>query len=403
MSKKKKKKATDAKASASASKQRPAVRPPIPGSTSNSTSSLPTPKSVNTPEHTHVLSTKWLSSKQLNDLVETEGLLLKKGKFSKIEENAIREAIEKYRVEHNLTQDELTDLIFRKHKGGEASDGFWQEATLAVPQRGVTGVYHYVKRQYHPLGKQGKWSDDEDEALLHAVGDLGQAWEKVSEQVGRPASDCRDRYRNHLVHRDSRVVGKWSAEEEAELTRIVREQTLDKGKSADSDVFWSVVSEKMGNKRSRQQCRMKWTDSLNRVVKSDGCNPRWSQRDGLLLVQRVAALNVNHDSEIQWTKLNDDSWNIWSAHQLQRRWERLKRPVKGHEQMSLSELLEILKDKKNVPDDPNEIPPPPDADELRAKEDRREKRRQRKAHAAALPSVRDLLQDELVESEDNDD
>lgn len=120
------------------------------------------------------------------------------------------------------------------------------------------GVYHYVKRAYHPLGKQGKWDEDEDAALLRAVGDVGQAWEKVSEHVGRAAGDCRDRYRNHLAHRDVRAVGKWAPEEEAELTRIVRAMTLDLGKTADSDVFWSEVSNKMDNRRTRQQCRIKW-------------------------------------------------------------------------------------------------------------------------------------------------
>ena len=30
------------------------------------------------------------------------------------------------------------------------------------------------------------------------------------------------------------------------------------GKDVDSDIFWGVVSEKMGGKRGRQQCRNKW-------------------------------------------------------------------------------------------------------------------------------------------------
>jgi hypothetical protein len=30
------------------------------------------------------------------------------------------------------------------------------------------------------------------------------------------------------------------------------------GKDVDSDIFWGVVSQKMGGKRGRQQCRNKW-------------------------------------------------------------------------------------------------------------------------------------------------
>ena len=43
--------------------------------------------------------------------------------------------------------------------------------------------------------------------LYSAVGDLGQAWQKVKERVGRSANDCRDRWRNHLANRLERQRG----------------------------------------------------------------------------------------------------------------------------------------------------------------------------------------------------
>ena len=42
---------------------------------------------------------------------------------------------------------------------------------------------------------------------VSAVGDLGQAWKKVKDRVGRSAPDCRDRWRNHLVGRSERQRG----------------------------------------------------------------------------------------------------------------------------------------------------------------------------------------------------
>jgi hypothetical protein len=90
------------------------------------------------------------------------------------------------------------------------------------------------------------------------------------------ASDCRDRYRNHIVNREVRVAGgiwifmiqfwafiwfltgHWTKEEEEELTQIVTEMTIKQGKDLDNDVFWGKVSEKMGGRRGRQQCRIKW-------------------------------------------------------------------------------------------------------------------------------------------------
>lgn len=72
------------------------------------------------------------------------------------------------------------------------------------------------------------------------------------------AADCRDRWRNHLEKSEHRISGPWSKEEEDLLTHIVTQMTVAKGKDQDNDVFWGIVSERMGNKRGRQQCRIKW-------------------------------------------------------------------------------------------------------------------------------------------------
>ena len=93
------------------------------------------------------------------------------------------------------------------------------------------------------------------------------------------------------------------------------------------------------------------TDSLNKTVKNEGQTPRWSPQAAYILVHklvlgtfiisyylprfhRIAALNVRDDSEIDWKLLPDENWNLWSTHALQRRWQTLKRSVKGYEEMS---------------------------------------------------------------------
>jgi hypothetical protein len=82
------------------------------------------------------------------------------------------------------------------------------------------------------------------------------------------ASDCRDRYRNHIQNSEDRTAGPWRKEEEIRLTQIVTDMTVKQGKDMDNDVFWSVVSQRMGGKRGRQQCRIKWYLLQSRMLAS---------------------------------------------------------------------------------------------------------------------------------------
>ncbi|KAH8094917.1 hypothetical protein BXZ70DRAFT_344152 [Cristinia sonorae] len=325
----------------------PSKRPPLPPSLSTKP---PEPGDEGNPDHAHMLANVWMNAAKLADMVKKEGLVYKKGKFSAIEEAQLSAAIENYRASRGLSREELSELIFAKEKG---RDTFWPEITAAVHLRPIIAVYHHVRRVYHPHTRQGKWTATEDEALRAAVAEFGQQWTKISVRIGRMDSDCRDRYRNHLQDREKRQTGHWTKEEEERLTQIVTEMTVQQGKDIDNDIFWGVVSTKMGGTRGRQQCRIKWTDSLSTQYKNQGERPRWGQMDAYLLVHKVDSLNVRDDTEIDWKLLPDEHWNSWSAHSLQRRWLTMKRSIKGYEEMSHAEIMDILRTKKA------QSPPPP--------------------------------------------
>ncbi|KAF8524606.1 hypothetical protein BU17DRAFT_30066, partial [Hysterangium stoloniferum] len=282
-------------------------------------------------EHTRLLATKWLSSKKLQELKKSEGLVWKEGKFSAIEAHALKTGLDNYRMNHSLTDDELVNVIFSKRK--EEHVTFWSEIAGCVPARPILAVYHYVQRKYNPRKGQGRWQAAEDNLLAEGVADFGQAWTKIAGRVGRTANDCRDRWRNHLSVRNTKVYGEWTKEEEEELTKIVKEFKEKTGNDTDNDIYWTEVSKRMGGKRSRQQCRIKWTDCLRATVKNNGAAARWSKMDASILVHKVGALDVRDDSEINWKELPDKDWNLHSAHMIQRRWRALVSAIKDHEQM----------------------------------------------------------------------
>jgi Myb-like DNA-binding protein REB1 len=365
--------------------QIPAPSNTIIANTSNSQrSSRPrvTPQQTQS-DHAHLLANKWLSTGKLSELAKAEGLVYKKGKFSATEEQQVKAAVENYRLATGLTEEQMVEVIFAKNEKSK-HNSFWSEITSAVAQRPIIAVYHYVRRSYHPLKLQGKWSPEEDALLRQAVMDLGQQWEKVSERVGRMSADCRDRYRNHIVNREIRVTGPWTKEEEEQLTRIVTKMTVGRGGDLDSDVFWGKVSQEMGGKRGRQQCRIKWTDALSKTVKNEGQRPRWGQQDAYILVHKIDSLEVNDDTEIDWKTLPDPAWNLWSAHSLQRRWLTMKRGVPNHENMTHQEIVDTLRSKKvALP-----LPPPPTS----------RRRKERKVTSAAAITEADLQRETLSAS-----
>jgi hypothetical protein len=53
-----------------------------------------------------------------------------------------------------------------------------------------------------------------------------------------------------------------------------------------------------------------------------------------LSYHRVTSLSFEDESEIVWSKFPDPGWNRWSAYQLRRKWQALKRSVSGHENLA---------------------------------------------------------------------
>ena len=54
----------------------------------------------------------------------------------------------------------------------------------------------------------------------------------------------------------------------------------------------------------------------------------------IILPHRVSSLSFVDESEIVWSKFPDPGWNRWSAYQLRRKWQALKRSVSGHENLT---------------------------------------------------------------------
>ena len=46
-----------------------------------------------------------------------------------------------------------------------------------------------------------------------------------------------------------------------------------------------------------------------------------------MFLYRIASLNFDRETDIEWSSLVDEAWNVWNHHKLQQSWRSLKETV----------------------------------------------------------------------------
>ncbi|TIC27430.1 hypothetical protein E3Q11_02399 [Wallemia mellicola] len=292
--------------------------------------------------HADLLAKKWLSFGELAELEKSIGLKYKKGRFSLTEDKAIEDFLNRYKSTQDWNDDQLREMIFDKKKN---KDKFWSELTEQLPQRPLMAVYSHVHRIWHPMSNKGRWTTQEDKVLEEAYRDHPRQWSKISEYVQRTPRDCIDRYRTIFTCRD-RKVGKWSEDEVAKFISIVKPMMNERDYQTrdGSDPFWSIVQEKMNNKRSAHQCRVKWEEDVSTIV-NQRKDSTFKMSDYGELIRRIMSLKINDESEISWRSLSQNDYkDEWSARTLRSKWRYIQRTSSPDwKTLPYTELLKAIK------------------------------------------------------------
>jgi myb proto-oncogene protein len=113
--------------------------------------------------------------------------------------------------------------------------------------------------------RRGKWTTEEDARLKEAVELFeGKNWKKIaSHAFGELKSDVQCLHRWQKVLRPGLVKGAWTNEEDALVTKLVGELGLKK---------WSLIASQL-NGRLGKQCRERWFNHLNPLIKKDNWTP----------------------------------------------------------------------------------------------------------------------------------
>ncbi|KAK4140449.1 uncharacterized protein C8A04DRAFT_39904 [Dichotomopilus funicola] len=190
------------------------------------------------------------------------------GPLSDIEQGQITRAVDRFRNNEELTQEELNRMI---HLNPQTSSDtivrrFWSTIQDACPSRPRRKLISWTRQRFHNWAGRGTWTPEQDEELVELVEKHGKKWSYIAGLINRYQKDVRDRWRNYLVCRGMLKTEYWTEAEEDQLRALVesavdaiqKEMPENSTKSAEELINWLTISEAMGHTRSRLQCIEKW-------------------------------------------------------------------------------------------------------------------------------------------------
>ncbi|KAH8145981.1 uncharacterized protein LAJ45_09903 [Morchella importuna] len=295
------------------------------------------------------------------------------GTFTLDERHAIDKHLSEYMGIHKLSH---ADLCSRVWSNDRKKDDFWESVCGVLPNRSRASIYKHVRRSYHVFQQRAKWTAEDDEELARLVAEKGSSWKDVGDAMGRMGEDCRDRWRNYVKCGKDRGRDRWADDEESELRRVLKivlsTIRTNKGNSigpeeidleadeveGEEEINWTSVSELMGNKRSRIQCRYKWNKMKQQRARVTGVptgesrGALWKKRkvklnvedmkvgDKVWILEQIRESQAKEEKSIPWDNIGEQS-ALWSARDLERGYKSMRAHL-PHRRLPLHEIISRL-------------------------------------------------------------
>ncbi|KAJ4320464.1 hypothetical protein N0V84_005856 [Fusarium piperis] len=304
------------------------------------------------------------------------------GRFSDQELGRIAQAVESYRVEHDMPQHQLNEMI---HAPGGTTAGddhaaLWVRIFETCPDRHRQKVINITRKKFHNFVARGTWTVEQDTELRDLIEVHGTKWSKIAAIINRHPEDLRDRYRNYIVCGDAQRKDAWDETEEGNLAQYVMEAmgAIDElrrmqptrellKKPYEELIDWQNISERMMRTRSRLQCITKWkamnikTHGRDKLVSTQPDAPitfrlerarrqidSMPEEERFRLVMAIQGSPAMEESKVPWQRLVDKRFrNSWHRSTQMLLWRRLKQAVPGWQDKSVRDCAQFLTDLYN--------------------------------------------------------
>ncbi|KAL2151399.1 hypothetical protein VTH82DRAFT_6497 [Thermothelomyces myriococcoides] len=283
---------------------------------------------------------------------QPEGSRYRTGALSQTEERQITRAMEQFRENEGLTQQELNQII---HDNPQRSQRpihgqLWATIQEACPTRPRRKLIEWCRQRYNNWAGRGTWTKEQDDELVDLVAKHGKKWSYIAGLINRYQKDVRDRWRNYLVCRDTVRTDAWSDSEEERFRGVVENaiEKIREGVGKDSKkppellINWLDISAAMGHTRSRLQCMEKWKrmcaadplpDRVPTVLPPSNSRRLQKAREDLRKITagdkyRLMCAIRDSDAKINWKSITKDTFqDLFERQALLVTWGRLREAV----------------------------------------------------------------------------
>lgn len=324
------------------------------------------------------------SSDMLAKLERTIGLKYQKGRFSKQEQDTIKNGIAEFMKLKGLSEQDFQELLYNyREKGWERMyTELWKDLAGRLDRRPNIAVRLHVRTNKSQFRRQGRYTLAEDNEIKERMGVLREDAASVAKRLGRLNQDVLSRFVKLQVKHEMADGPPWTAEEDKAVLAA-----LDKFKQEHPGeiISWKEIANMMGNKRSYKVYSNLFSNIRSRVDRTgpgprkdygtmgDDSNVDPSQQavrginrhptradldnsvwipgeDDLILLQRLNFQDALAQNSVRWDKLSFESWQ-WPEETLKQQFQQIKsrylpEPWIGGWQETLDKIIRTIRTRR---------------------------------------------------------
>ncbi|KAJ0017346.1 hypothetical protein Pint_11826 [Pistacia integerrima] len=273
----------------------------------------------------------------LSDAKNSEDGLVRGKRFSREEDEIVKEAVLNYIESHELGEEGL-NMVLHCRSHPEVRN-CWKEIGAALPWRPYVAVYYRAHILFE-RAENRKWTPEEIELIRKFHEKHGSSWKMLAEALGKHRFHVKDTWRR--IRLPNRRKGQWNQEEYQKLFDLVNmdlrmkasEERKSKHGMLRDNISWEAICDKLET-RSGPVCCVKWYDQLTSPLVVEG---KWRDTDDYHMVIALSNLDACCIEDVDWDNLLEDRSGVI----CRKRWNQMIKHLGPDRNKSFAEQVEIL-------------------------------------------------------------